>query len=74
MDKSHPHAEASYRVMPLDGGVFGVELVIPDMHPTMLTGSISQEAAKAWIANHEQQLRSRPSFMRTRSKFGRGGS
>ena len=73
MEKAHPHAEATYRVMPLDGGAFGVEVVIPDTHPTMVTGFNSQQAAEAWIANHEQQVRSGSSFSRNRSRFRRGG-
>jgi hypothetical protein len=43
MEQPHPHAEATYRVMPLDDGAFGVELVILDTHPTMVTGFSSQQ-------------------------------
>ena len=52
MPKIHPHAEASYRVLPLNDGSFGVEVTIPDSHPTTVTKFDSSEAAEAWISAH----------------------
>jgi hypothetical protein len=37
MDKPHPQAEATYRVLMLDGGVSSVETIIPNMHRTGVT-------------------------------------
>jgi hypothetical protein len=71
MDNLHPHAEATYRIMPLDGGAFGVDVAIPDTHPTMVTGFSCQQAAEAWIANHEQQVRSNSTFQKKSPRFSR---
>ena len=35
--RTHPHAEATYRVVALSGGVFGVEITIPDRSPTTVS-------------------------------------
>ena len=58
MAKSHPLAEAVYRVLALDDNVFGVEVSIPDTHPTMVTKFASQEAAQAWITAHRERVQS----------------
>ena len=56
MPKIHPHAEASYRVLPLNDGSFGVEVTIPDSHPTTVTKFDSPEAAEAWINAHRDRV------------------
>ena len=56
MPKIHPHAEASYRVLPLNDGSFGVEVTIPDSHPTTVTKFDSNEAAAAWISGHRDRV------------------
>ena len=48
--RTHPHAEATYRVVPLSGGLFGVEVKIPDRSPTTVSSFDSEAAAEAWIA------------------------
>jgi hypothetical protein len=58
MPISHPHAEATYRVLALDDGGFGVEVSIPDTHPTTVTKFASKEAAEAWIAAHRERVQS----------------
>ncbi len=58
MPTSHPHAEATYRVLELDDGAFGVEVSIPDTHPTTVTRFASQKAAEAWIAGHRERVQS----------------
>ena len=55
MPITHPHAEATYRVLALDDG-FGVEVTIPDTHPTTVTKFASEEAAEAWIAAHRERV------------------
>lgn len=52
----HPHAEAAYRVIPLDDGKFAVEVAIPGSHPTKVTGLDTQAAAEAWIERHKTQI------------------
>ena len=58
MPHTHPHAEASYRVMPLDGGGFAVEVSIPDSHPTRVSKFATEADAEAWIAEHRERVRS----------------
>ena len=58
MAKIHPHAEASYRVIPLDSGSFGVEVSIPDSHPTTVSMFKTEADAEAWIAEHRRQVQS----------------
>ena len=69
MARTHPHAEASYRVISLPGGSFGVEVTIPDTYPTKVSGFASKTAAEAWIAEHKR-------FVETNSEgyrpFGKG--
>jgi len=55
---THPHAEATYRVLELDDGTFGVEVNIPDTNPTMVTKFESKEAAEAWIEGHRKRVQS----------------
>ena len=55
---THPHAEAIYRVIPLPKeGAFGVEVVIPDTHPTTVTEFATEAEAEAWIARHKDQVK-----------------
>ncbi len=57
MDKKHPHSDASYRIFPLDGIAFAVEVVIPDMSPTTI--SFPTEAdANSWVEKHKSGVAS----------------
>ena len=58
MPKTHPHAEATYRVILLDGGRFGVEVSIPDSHPTTVSAFATMADAEAWIADHQRRVQS----------------
>ena len=73
MPKTHPHAEASYRVLVLDDGSFGVEVSIPDSHPTMVTRFETQQAAEAWIAGHRDRVQSQTQLGRGFRGSARGG-
>jgi hypothetical protein len=70
MPKTHPHAEATYRVIPFDNGAFGVEVSIPDSHPTRVSMFETEADAEAWIADHrrrvESQTQSGRQFRRSR--------
>jgi hypothetical protein len=70
MPKTHPHAEATYRVIPFDNGAFGVEVSIPDSHPTRVSKFETEADAEAWIADHrrrvESQTQSGRQFRRSR--------
>ena len=56
MPRTHPHAEASYRVILLDNGLFGVEVSIPDSHPTRVSTFKTKADADAWIAEHRRRV------------------
>ena len=58
MPRMHPHAEASYKVVPFEDGSFGVEVRIPESHPTTVTTFASKEAAENWIADHRNRVQS----------------
>jgi hypothetical protein len=65
--RTHPHAEATYRVVPLKDGAFGVEVVIPETYPTTVTPFATEAEAEAWIGRHKGQVESSTSRQRTRS-------
>ena len=56
--KTHPHAEASYRIVALADGNFGVEVAIPDSYPTTVTRFASEAAAEKWIARNKERIAS----------------
>jgi hypothetical protein len=58
MPRTHPHAEATYRVIPSDDGAFAVEVSIPDRHPTRVSLFKTAADAEAWIAEHRRQVES----------------
>jgi hypothetical protein len=58
MLRTHPHAEASYRVIQLENGSFGVEVSIPDTHPTTVSMFKTEADAEAWIAEHQRRVQS----------------
>ena len=53
MAMAHPHAEATYRTVPLEGGTFGVEIAIPGTYPTTMSGFGTEAKAGEWIARHK---------------------
>jgi hypothetical protein len=72
MPRTHPHAGASYRVVALDDESFGVEVTIPDSHPTTVTKFASHEAAEAWIIAHRDRVQSQTQWGRGFRGSGRG--
>jgi hypothetical protein len=68
MALKHPHADATYRIVPLGDGAYGVEVAIPDSSPAMVTSFATEEAAQAWIAEHKRQAENGPRFPK-RMKF-----
>jgi hypothetical protein len=54
--RSDPHAEAVYWVIPLDKEAFAVEVITPWNHPTTVSKFTSAAAAKAWIAAHRRRV------------------
>jgi len=68
MALKHPHAEATYRIVPLKDGAYAVEVAIPDSSPAMVTSFATEEGAEAWIAEHKRQAKSGPALTK-RMKF-----
>ena len=58
MPKTHPHAEATYRVIPFDDGSFAIEVTIPDSYPTTVSKFKTEADAEAWIAEHQRRVQS----------------
>lgn len=54
--RTHPYAEAVYRVVALADGAFGVEVKIPDSSPTTVSSFETEAAAEAWIARNKQRV------------------
>ena len=53
-ERTHPHAEATYRVIPLDDGSFGVEVSIPETYPAKVSPFATEADAEARIAEHRR--------------------
>ncbi|HZL58150.1 MAG TPA: hypothetical protein VFC38_00465 [Stellaceae bacterium] len=65
--KLHPHAEATFRVVPLkDQAAFGVEVTIPETFPTTITSFATAADAEAWIAAHKLRIAEGPPATRWR--------
>jgi len=45
-----------YRVVPEPNQTFGVEVTIPETHPTTVTSFATAADAEAWIAAHKQRV------------------
>ena len=56
--RTHPHAEATYRVVPIDDGAFAVEVRIPESYPAKVSPFATEAAAEAWIAEHRRRVQS----------------
>jgi hypothetical protein len=56
MEQRHPHSDATYRVVPRHDRTFGVEVTIPDSHPTTVTSFATTADAEAWISAHKQRV------------------
>jgi hypothetical protein len=56
--RTHPHAEAAYRVIPSDGGSFAVEISIPETYPAKVSPFATAVEAEAWIGEHRRRVQS----------------
>jgi len=56
MERRHPHADATYRVIRRLDRTFGVEVRIPDTEPTIVTSFAAKADAEAWIAAHKKSV------------------
>ena len=53
---THPHADATYQVIPFEEGSYAVRVSIPDSQPTTVSKFSSEADAEAWIAAHRQRV------------------
>lgn len=53
MERKHPHADATYKVIQLGDLKYGVEVKIPDSHPARITSFATEADAQKWIAMHK---------------------
>lgn len=56
---THPHAEASYRTVPLEDGAFAVEITIPGTYPTTMRSFKTEGEAGEWVTAHKVSSSSR---------------
>jgi hypothetical protein len=71
--RTHPHAEATYRVVPLTGGAFGVEVTIPDRYPTTVSSFETEAAAEDWIVRTKLRVETEGESKRWFRRGGPGG-
>ena len=69
--RQHPHAEATYRVIPFKDDMFAVEVRVPDTQAAIVSAFATKSAAEAWIADHQRRVQSQTQVGRT---FRRAGS
>lgn len=67
-ERQHPHADATYRIVPQDDTTFGVEVTVPETHPTTVTSFATETDAETWIADHKRRVKERV----VRTRWGRG--
>jgi hypothetical protein len=53
MTNADLHIDATYRIVPLDGGSFGVEVIAPGTTPAMMVPFVAKAAANIWIVDHK---------------------
>jgi hypothetical protein len=58
MAQTHPHAEATYRVITLGDEAFAVEVTIPESYPAKVSTFATEADAEAWIAEHRRRVQS----------------
>jgi len=70
MAKEHPHAAASYRVVPQKDLTFGVEVIVPGSFPALVTSFVTEQIAEAWITDYKRRVEENapPGFMRRNSR------
>ena len=64
MEKKHPHADATYRIVAQNDRAYGVEVSIPESSPTMVTRFATEQDAQRWIAEHRRRAESGTTFPR----------
>ncbi len=70
--RTHPHAEATYRVVPIAGGAFGVEVKVPDRLPTTVSSFDTEAAAEEWITKTKTRVETEGASGKWFQRAGRG--
>jgi hypothetical protein len=70
MANEHPHAGASYRILPQENSTYGVEVSVPGSFPALVTSFATEESAEAWIMGHKRRVAENAprGFMRARRR------
>ena len=58
MARTHPHADATYRVIAFADGAFAVEVSIPETYPAKVSPFATKADAEAWITEHRRRVQS----------------
>jgi hypothetical protein len=58
MTRLHPQAQATYQVVPADGGGFTVEVRVPDADTALVKGFTTTADAENWVAGQKQRVNS----------------
>jgi hypothetical protein len=56
--RTHPRAEATYRVIPFHDGAFAVEVSITESYPATVSTFATKADAEAWIAERRRRVQS----------------
>jgi hypothetical protein len=59
MSRPHPQAEATYRVIRLEDGAFGVEVITPEAEPATVKSFATEADAEAWIDRQKSRIASK---------------
>jgi hypothetical protein len=51
--ESHPHSDATYKVISLKDGLFAIEVSVPGSLPTKITGFATKAKAEEWVSAHK---------------------
>ena len=65
MDRTHPHTDATYRIIQQEDESFAVEVAIPGSYPTTVKSFASTTEAEGWIAKHKEGVANTTSLRRT---------
>jgi hypothetical protein len=52
---TNAHADTTYRIIPMDGGSFGVEVVAPGSPLAVMVPFVTKVAANIWIVDHKSR-------------------
>jgi hypothetical protein len=64
MERDHPHNGAAYRIIERLDMTYSVEVTIPGMLPTIVTGFATEAAARDWVARHKDGVARGPTLRR----------